>query len=320
MSGGEMGTGFWIHEYISPSDFFAHRVTKVLAYQRTEFQEMHIVETGTQGKALVLDGKWQSCTSDEFLYHEPLVHPAMLAHGSPKTVLILGGGEGATAREVLRWNTVKQATMVDIDGAVIEACRKHLPEMHQNAFDDPRLEVVVGDALHLLDRTNQKWDVIISDLSDPIEEGPSFKLFTKEYFERVQRVLAPGGAFVIQAGPVSPVELGLHARLVHTMEAVFDHVCSYASFVPSYASPWGFALGSSAAIDTTPDPAKVDHVLATRTTGGLRMFDGTTLLGMLQVPAHIRRAIAAQTQVYTLDQPPRFFGKGVAVESAAPAS
>ncbi len=310
MPGGEVQADFWMNEYITPWDYYAHGISKVLAYRKTAFQEMYIVETGAYGKALVLDGKWQSCVGDEFLYHEPLVHPAMLLHPNPKQVLILGGGEGATAREVLRWQSVERAVMIDIDGEVVEECRRHLPEMHQNAFDDPRLEVVIGDALDYLDETKQEWDVIISDLSDPIEEGPSFKLFTKEYFEKGRRVLSSEGVFVVQAGPVAPAEMGMHARLARTMSAVFSHTQSYVTYVPTYASPWGFVLGCSSPIDPRPDPEAIDRRLAMETTGKLRMFDGSTLLGMLQLPKHLRRAISEETRAYTLAEPPKFFGKG----------
>ncbi len=316
MPGTEISADFWLHEYITPWDFYAHGITKVLAYRRTTYQEMYIVETGAYGKALVLDGKWQSCTGDEFLYHEPLVHPAMLLHGSPRSVLILGGGEGATAREVLRWKSVDRAVMVDIDGQVVDACREHLAEMHQGAFDDPRLEVVIDDAENVLDNDERRWDVIISDLSDPIEEGPSFRLFTREYFQKTKNVLASDGAFVLQAGPLAPAELRMHARLVSTMMTVFDHVRSYWTSVPTYASPWGFALGTARPIETRPDPDRTDEQLAEMTSGGLRMFDGATLLGMFQLPLHIRRAIAEETHVYTVKEPPKFFGKGTMCAAA----
>ena len=315
MSGNELQADFWITEYITPWDIYAHGITNVLAYQKTAYQEMYIVETGAYGKGLVLDGKWQSCTGDEFLYHEPLVHPAMIAHQSPRSVLVLGGGEGATVREVLRWKTVEKVAMIDIDGDVVSACREHLPEMHQNAFDDPRLQLVIGDALEFLDTTNQQWDIVISDLSDPIEEGPSFKLFTKEYFEKVRQVLAADGYFVIQAGSVSPEGMSLHARLVKTVNAVFPNVVSYSSYISTYGAPWGFALASTQPIETRQDSDKVDQLLAEKTTGGLRMLDGLSLLGMMQTPLHIRQAIAAETQVYTLSEPPKFFGKGTVGQS-----
>ncbi|NEP82205.1 MAG: methyltransferase domain-containing protein, partial [Okeania sp. SIO3B3] len=282
----------------------------VLVYKKTAYQDMCIIDTGVYGKALVLDGKWQSSIGDEFLYHEPLVHPAMIFHGSPSKVLVLGGGEGATIREVLRWQTVEQVTMIDIDGEVVEACRQYLPEMHANAFDDPRLKLIIGDALEFLQTSGEIWDVVISDLSDPIEEGPSFQLFTKEYFEKILQVLAPGGFFVLQAGPVSPGEMKLHTRIVNTMKEVFPYVQSYSSYVPTYGQPWGFALASREMINSRPDPETVNQLLREKTTGGFRMLDGTTLLGMLQVPKHLREAIAAQKEVYTLAKPPKFFGKG----------
>ncbi len=310
MAGSELRADIWISEYITPWDIYVHGITRVLAYKKTQYQEMYVVESGAYGKGLVLDGKWQSCTGDEFLYHEPLVHPAMLFHGSPKKVLVLGGGEGATVREILRWKSVEKVAMVDIDGDVVEACREHLPEMHAGAFDDPRTELVIGDALHYLDTTTEKWDVIISDLSDPIESGPSFQLFTKEYFEKAKRVLSPGGFFVVQAGPVSPSELKLHARIVNTLKSLFPNVQSYTSYISTYGSPWGFAIASEQAINTRPNPEEVDQILNEKTTGGLRMFDGTTLLGSLNTAGHLRQAIATETQVYTLAEPPKFFGKG----------
>lgn len=310
MTGSEVKADLWIKEYITPWDVYEHGITKILAHKKTNYQEMYIVETGAYGKALILDGKWQSCTGDEFLYHEALVQPALICHQNPQKVLVLGGGEGATIREVLRWKSVEQVTMVDIDGEVVAACQEHLSEMHQHAFDDPRVKLIIGDAIPVLENTTQQWDIIISDLSDPIESGPSFALFTQEYFQKINRALASGGMFVVQAGPVAPAEITLHARLVNTVASVFPHVVSYASHVPTYASPWGFALASHQAITTQPNPETVNNLLASKTTGELRLIDGITLLGMLQTPAYIRRAIEEQSQIYTLKEPPKFFGKG----------
>ena len=310
MSGSELKSDLWIAEYITPWDIYTHGVTKILAHCQTPYQEMYIVETGAFGKGLVLDGKWQSCTVDEFIYHEALVHTALIAHQNPRTVLVLGGGEGATIREVLRWQSVEKVTMIDIDGEVVEACQQHLVEMHQNAFADPRVELKIADALQVLDDTTQTWDIIISDLSDPIESGPSFALFTKEYFEKLKRVLNPGGYVMVQAGPISPPEVKDHARLVNTLKAVFNNVASLSAPTPSYGRAWGFALCSDESIALHPQPESVDRLLADKTTGGYRFIDGTTLLGILQTPLYIRQAIASETTVYTLDEPPKFFGTG----------
>lgn len=314
MPGTEHRTRFWLSEYDSEWDIYQHGVTRVLAHKITDYQEMYIVEAGRNGTALVLDGNWQSCTGDEFLYHEPLVQPAMLQHGSPHRVLVLGGGEGATLREALRWKTVEQAVMVDIDGQVVESCKEHLAEMHQGAFDDPRVELVIGDAVDYLDSTDTTWDVVICDLSDPIEDGPSFKLFTKEYFEKVARILAADGAMGIQAGPVGPADLQTHARLIHTLATVFEHVCSYATHLPTFASPWGLALASNRPIDQAPNPSDIDATLKGKTRGGLRMFDGRTLLGMLQPPLHVREAIRREKKIFTLEQPAKYPGRGMLVK------
>jgi len=298
-------TNLWLTEYLTPYDRYLHGVVEVLVHKQTAFQEMQIIDTGSYGKGLLLDGQWQSSTGDEFLYHEPLVHPACAHHGAPAQVLVLGGGEGATVREVLKWRTVEQVVMVDIDAEVVAACREHLPEMHRGAFDDPRTKLVIGDALDYLETAKNRWDIIISDLSDPIEDGPSFKLFTREYFERCRRALKPDGYFVVQAGSVSPVDMTLHARLANTVQAVFPNLVSYSSHIPTFGVPWGFILAGAGPINSQPDPATIDALLAAKTTGQFRMFDGMTLLGLMQTPRHIRQAIAAETRVYSLADPPR---------------
>lgn len=311
MAGSNLEADLWITEYITPWDIYVHGVAEILAHQKTAFQEMYIVQSGAYGKGLVLDGKWQSSTADEFLYHEALVHPAMIMHQAPKKVLVLGGGEGATIREVLRWQSVEKVKMVDIDGEVVEACQEHLPEMHQGAFSDPRTELVIGDALEVLDQSEESWDIVISDLSDPIEEGPSFKLFTKEFYEKVNRVLAPDGKFVLQAGPVAPPYIATHGRLVNTLKTVYEHTVSYTTFVPTYGEPWSVTVSSHTPIETRPEPTEIDQILQKQTTGEFQLIDGVTLLGLLQTPRYVRRAIAQNQEIFTLSEPPKFFGKGV---------
>ncbi|MGF1537860.1 MAG: spermidine synthase [Elainellaceae cyanobacterium] len=324
---------FWLSEYITPWDLYAHGITRVLAQQKTPFQQMSIVESGAYGKALILDGKWQSCTGDEFLYHEGLVHPAMIMdrlgvppnqppnqpQDQPRRVLVLGGGEGATLREVLRWRSVEQVVMVDIDGAVVESCRQHLPEMHQGAFDDPRTTMVIEDAIAFVARWRESvsraeaplWDVIISDLSDPIESGPAFPLFTQEHFEDLKHILSPRGVLALQAGPTAPAEMHLHTRLVRTLSTVFSFTLPYTCYAMSFGSPLGFVLASMQPLSARPDCDAVDRLLASDVAGELRAVDGMALLGMLNIPRHLRRAIAAETQIYTMNAPPKPLGRGV---------
>ncbi|WP_413162038.1 spermidine synthase [Capilliphycus salinus ALCB114379] len=307
MAGSPINADLWLSDYLTPWDLYAHGITRILTYKQTPYQQMYVVETNTYGKALVLDGKLQSTTGDEFLYHEPLVHPAMIYQGEPRTVLILGGGEGATLREVLRWKTVEKVTMIDIDGEVVEACRRYLPEMNANTFDDPRVELIIGDAFEYLNEIKHPWDVIISDLSEPVESGPSFRLFTQEYYQKLRDLLTPGGVLGVQAGSACVLRMKFHVRLARTLNQVFSSIHSYSSNVPSFGEAWGFIVASGSEINPQPNPEEIDRLLAEKTTQDFQMLDGITLLGILQTPAHIRRAIAKENQTYTLAHPPTDF-------------
>lgn len=307
-----LGSLLWLREYQTPHDVYAHGISRVLAHRQTPYQEVMVVDTGSYGKGLVLDGKWQSAVADEFLYHEALVHPALILHaleqGLPKRVLILGGAEGASLREVLRWRSVEQVVMVDIDGEVVEACRELLPEIHQGSFGDPRAEVVIGDAWDYVAQHQQsKWDVIISDLSDPIESGPAFRLFTLEFFRLIQAALAPTGFYALQAGSVCPVEIQYHARTMHTLAQVFEHTGVCLSYAPTYGVPLGLGLAANCGFEQMPNSDQVDQLLAEQVQGSLRLVDGMGLVGLLHPPRFVREAAAAESLIYTLADPPHSF-------------
>jgi spermidine synthase len=297
-------TDTWIGEAFTPDDIWQHRVSNVLVHCQTPFQELSIVESGVYGKALVLDGRWQTCTGDEFLYHEPLVHTPLVMHGQPRRVLIAGGADGGATREVLKWTCVEEVLLVDIDGDAVDACRNFLPEIHQGSLYDPRVRVEIGDAFDIIERSRD-WDVIIADLTDPIESGPAFKLFTREFFVNCRRALRAGGYFINQAGSISPPLLGPLARVAKTIGSVFVHATVVTANVPTYGSPWGLVLASDKPLELRPDPDRIDQQIERSTTGELKMFDGVTLLGLLQVPKYVRNRIASETKVYTLEDPPQ---------------
>lgn len=308
MPGATLGADLWISEYMTPCDVWQHGITRILAQCQTEFQDLAIVESGAYGKALILDGKWQTCTGDEFLYHEPIVHVPFVLHGAPRRVLIAGGADGGAAREALKWKSIEEVVIADIDGEAVAACREWLPEIHQGAFDDPRVRLEIGDAYEFIERTDG-WDVIIADLTDPIEEGPAYKLFTREFFERCHRALTANGVFVNQAGSLSPPLIDLLARTANTIGAVFPHTTVVQASVPTYGSPWGLAVASKNPIDLRPDPASIDVLLVQQLTGSCRMFDGQTYLGLLQSPRYVRERIQSESTIYSLASPPKFFGR-----------
>jgi spermidine synthase len=232
----------WYLDLNSRFELTGFRRDRVLVTGRTGLQTFEIFENRLWGRMLILDGRLQSAEVDEFIYHEALVQPAMLAHPDPRRVLVMGGGEGATLREVLRHPRVTRAVMVDIDGELVGLCREWLPSFHAGAFDDPRTELVFADGRGwLAAQPDRDLDVIILDLPEPLEEGPALTLFTREMYELVRSKLAPGGVVALQSGSA-----GIHGRLMAdlhaTLRAVFPRVLAYTAFVPSFMDLYGFHL------------------------------------------------------------------------------
>lgn len=271
---------------------------------KTQYQSVEVIETGAFGRTLLLDGKTQSSAKDEHIYHESLVQPIMVAHPSPKTVFIGGGGEGATAREVLRHSSVTRATMVDLDGEVVSLCKQHLTDWHQGAFDNPRLKLVIGDAKATLEQTAEKFDIIILDLADPMEGGPAYQLYTQEYYRTVKSKLNPGGMMVTQAGPASVINcLEVHTAIHQTLKTVFPTVVSYAVQMQSFGEPWGFCIASLGPNPHDLTPAQVNQRIAERKLTGLRHYDGETHQALFSLQKFLREAIANEKRLITQDNP-----------------
>lgn len=173
-------------------------IEKVLYQNTTEHQDLIIFENARFGRVMALDGVVQTTESDEFIYHEMMTHVPLLAHGHASHVLIIGGGDGGMLREVCRHHPIKSITMVEIDAAVVEFCCRYLPDHSAGCFDDPRLQLVIDDGVNFVRNTEMKFDVIISDCTDP--DGPGASLFTSEFYQGCKRCLRPGGVFVAQNG------------------------------------------------------------------------------------------------------------------------
>ena len=261
---------------------------------RTAYQHAQIVELLHHGRTLVLDGSIQSSERDEAYYHEALVQPAMLLAGDPgaASVLILGGGEGATLREVLRHPSVERAVMVDLDREVVDICREHLPTFHAGAFDDPRTELFYEDAEKHLREHDVQHDVIVFDIVDPSDAGPAVHLFSRGFFELLKTRLKPGGILTLQYGPAFVPHLGTAARVLRTVGQVFAHATSGRVFVPSYHGAWGIAVASDHPVE--PNAERLATRAATRLGSPLVAFDGASLAAVFQMPAAIRRAVLAE--------------------------
>ena len=290
----------WFFETTTAVEGHMHAIVRTLVEAQTKFQHVEIMQTADYGKALVLDGRIQSSQADEFIYHDALVHPGMLAtEAPPQSALVIGGGEGATLREILKYPSIRRALMVDIDGEVVDLCKKHLPEMHQGAFEDARTEVRHEDARTYLEKTSDRFDFITIDLVEPLEAGPACLLFTREFYTLVRDRLTPGGTMTLQAGMTKVGELLFYTAIHRTLREVFPVVAGYQTFISCFGTPWGFILAGKKTDPRRQDTAAVDRLIAERVKGDLGYWDGQTHQHAFALPKHVRRAIDAQTRIVT---------------------
>ena len=238
-----MTTDSWINETLYPDWGQRFLVKRELARVQSEFQDIVIFESFSHGRVMVLDGAIQITEADEFVYQEMLTHVPLLAHGAAETVLIIGAGDGGVLRRVLQHRGVKRAVMVEIDGEVIRLCKEFLPNIAEDAWNDPRAEVIVGDGIDYVKRAaDGSFDAIIVDSTDPIGVGEV--LFTDEFYANCARILSPRGLVVNQCGVPAMQADELRDTSLRRAK-FFPHVTAYVAAVPTYVG--GFmTLGWSA--------------------------------------------------------------------------
>ncbi|QTF55267.1 polyamine aminopropyltransferase [Stutzerimonas frequens] len=221
------------------------QIDKLLHEVRTEHQHLVIFENPRMGRVMALDGVIQTTEADEFIYHEMLAHVPILAHGLARRVLIIGGGDGGILREVARHRDIESITLVEVDGAVVEICREFLPNHSAGTFDDPRLKLVIDDGMHFLAETEEKFDVIICDATDPV--GPGEALFSENFYQACRRCLNEGGILVAQNGTPF-MQLGEVQITAKRMQGLFADWHFYQAAVPTYiGGAMTFAWGASSA-------------------------------------------------------------------------
>ena len=297
----------WFKEWFTPHESHSHRIRKYLVKTRTSFQSAVLADTHSFGRCLILDGEMQSAELDEFIYHEALVHPSLLLHPNPREILVMGGGEGATVREILKHRTVRRATMVDIDGEVVEFCRKYLTAWHQGSLENPRTRLIIADAKRFIETTSERFDVIFSDLPSPIKGGPAYQLYTVEFYRVLKRRLAPGGVLALQAGSGNLLQIDFHKILAATLRGIFRIVLAYYAHIPSFDVPWAFLLCSDTRNPKDLSARKINRLLKKRVRGKLKFYDGETHVGLFNVPRHFRRIIEQERRVITRKNPVFFY-------------
>ncbi len=257
--------------------------------RRTAFQLLEVWDTPELGRIFRLDGYNMTSERDEFFYHENLVHPAAVAHPAPRRALVIGGGDGGSAEELLKHSTMELVHMAELDPDVIAVAKAHFGRVHRGAFDDPRLKVTVGDGLAYLRATATRYDLVAMDLTDPV--GPSVELYSSATFALARRAMGEGAALVLHLGsPFSHPER-LRATLANLRE-VFPVVAPYFVHIPLYGSIWGFACASASLDPRALDPAEADRRLAARGVGDLQYYNGEVHRALFALPNYVRALVA----------------------------
>ncbi len=244
----------WFNETLYKGFRQSHEVKKVLFEGRSKYQKVGVFESGRFGRILALDGVVQCTEGDEFVYHEMLTHLPILAHGKVESVLIIGGGDGGILEEVLKHKSVKRATMVEIDGEVIEVAKKYLPKICGKAFADKRTNLIVGDGAAYVAETKNRYDLVIVDRPDPV--GPATVLFSEGFYRNCRRVMKPGAILVAQNG-VPHMQGPELTEAIRLFQKIWAESGSYLAVVPTYVCGFMSMTWASDRDITDVDPRQV---------------------------------------------------------------
>lgn len=257
--------------------------------RQTPFQLLEVYDTPELGRIFRLDGFNMTSERDEFFYHENLVHPAAVAHPSPRRALVIGGGDGGSSEELLKHPSIEVVHMAELDPVVIEISKAQFARVHRGAFDNPRLKVTVGDGLAYLRETHERYDLVCMDLTDPV--GPSVELYSPATFALAKRAMTPNGALTLHVG--SPFS---HPERVRTtianLRQVFAKVTPYFVHIPLYGSIWGFACASDVLEPKRLGEEEVERVIRARKLSDLQYYNGETHRAVFALPNYVKGLVA----------------------------
>ena len=285
VAGNPTEKGDLVFDWLNAHSGYGTTATKTLAQIQSPYQKVEVYETQQFGKLFRLDGRMMTSEADEFFYHECMTHPAALVHPNPESILVIGGGDGGSSEELLKHPSVKRIVMAELDPVVIDVSKKWLRSIHKGAFDDPRLEVTVGDGFEFVKSTTERFDMIVLDLTDP--DTPAFHLYSEQFFKMCQRILRPGGMLTLHLG--SPVYQAETVKKNATnLRKVFRHVAPMSLFVPLYGSLWCLAVAS----DTIDPRMTAADVIAQRIderhVGDLRYYHPALHSALFALPVFVQ--------------------------------
>ena len=286
-SPGDLAPGI-LTEYMTDEWGLFVRSSGELESVRSRYQDVEVHDSVAFGRLFRLDGHFMTSEKDEFFYHENLVHIAALAHPEPTRALIVGGGDGGSAEELLKHPSMATVTIAEIDAAVVDIARRHFRTVHRGALDDPRVSVRIEDGFRFVENASEQFDLIVLDLTDP--GGPSTALYTASFYEACAARLAPQGAMTMHIA--SPVAHAERIRgVLGELRVAFARVTPYLTSVPLYGGLWMMACCSQTLDPRAHDAAAIDARIAARGIGALQYVNGETYRAALALPNFVRALV-----------------------------
>lgn len=283
----------YLAERLTPDFGFYLREGELLARVQSQWQHIEVFDNALFGRVMRIDGCFMTSERDEFFYHEPMVHLPAIAHGGPRSALVVGGGDGGAVEELLKHPGMQRVVLAELDAEVIAMARAWLGGIHHGALDDPRVDIRLGDARVLIEAGGERFDQIVLDLTDPF--GPALDLYTVEFYQACRKRLAPGGVLSLHLG--SPIHLpGSMVRIAASLRAAFPIVRPYLQYVPLYGTLWCMAMASESTDPALLDAAAVDARIAERGLADLQLYNGAVHQALLAQPNFVRHLLACPAQ------------------------
>jgi len=235
----------WFTEKYGEKVGFSLKVKETLFAGESSYQTINVLDTYMFGKVLTLDGLVMTTDRDEFIYHEMITHPAMYLHDNPRNILVIGGGDGGTVRELLKYPNTEKVVLCEIDDMVIEVSKKFLPEISVELINNnPKLDVFVGDGIKYVENSDNIFDILIVDSTDPI--GPAIGLFSVVFYKNCKKALKNDGIFIAQSeSPFYDIAI-IKSIKQNLLDAGFKFVRFYYSYIPTYPGAcWSWVMASN---------------------------------------------------------------------------
>lgn len=270
---------------------FGFAYKKLLYSGKTKFQKIELFDTPWMGKLLKLDRCFQTSEKDDFFYHEAMTHPAMSAHHMPKNILIIGGGDGGILKNVIWHKSVKSVKLVEIDEGVIRFSKEYLKSIHQNSLSDVKAKIIIGDGKKFIEKTKEKFDIIIADLTDPI--GPAKALYTREFYKKVSTRLCKNGIFSSHLDLVT-TRPQLSRWIYQNLRAAFKFARPFVSYIPLYGSLMAFCINSNFLDAKNVDAKIIKNRLTNRHVPNLKWYSSKMHQAMFVLPPYLEKLFSSE--------------------------